>query len=212
MDINDVISIAEAIDPGAKSFKSTSTRETRNEKWAYIIGCVYHGHPVYNPSPDPQWHIKSAGGNRPQSDDVTVSMPSRHFWDCVPGSGSDSAYFEAHDGGILSAEQKVYAPPVPEGGGGEYPTEPTEPTEPTTPTGLPSYEAVGGDAAGNKIGAYLFHDYERKPEAPNAGMVIWAYRCCYDAIAGMDVDASITKHRAEWCAVLGIPVDDYVFP
>lgn len=201
--------MAEAIDPGAKSFKSTSTRETRNEKWAFIIGCAYWGHPVYNPTPDPQWHIKSAGGNRPQSDDVTVSMPSRNYWDCIPGSGSDSAYFEAHDGGKLSAEQNVYAPPVPEGGG----TEPVEPVEPEPPvTTLPSYEDLGGDASGNKIGAYLFHDYERAGQAPDAGMSIWMFRTCYDAIAGMDIDASLEKHRAEWCAVLNIPVDDYVFP
>lgn len=208
MDINGVISIAEAIDPHANSFKSGSTRETRNEKWAFIIGCVYHGHPVYNPTPDPQWHIKSAGGGRPQSDDVTVSMPSRDYWDCVPGSGSDSAHFSDSYGGKLPAEQNVYAPPVPEG---SEPVDPEEPTEPPVTT-LPSYEDLGGDASGNKIGAYLFYDYTRAGVAPDAGMSIWMFRTCYDAIAGMDIDASITKHRAEWCGVLGIPVDDYVFP
>ena len=139
MDINGVIDVAERVDPGARSFKAGSTRETRNQKWAYIIGCVYHGHPQFNPHPDPQWHIKDAGGGRPQSDDVTVSMPSRDFWDCIPGSGSDSAHFADHYGGTLSYDQNVYPPPVP-AGGGTVPPEPGQPpTQPPTqppPAGL----------------------------------------------------------------------------
>lgn len=83
------------------------------------------------------------------------------------------------------------------------------PIEPPKPT-FPSYESIGGDPAGNKIGLYLFHDYIRAGQYPNPGMGVWFYRTCYDSMAGMGVDASITKHRAEWCAILGVPVDNWV--
>src|SRR5262245_40309474 len=124
MDINGVIAVAERIDPGASKFKGNSTRESRNAAWAYIIGCVYWGHPTYNSTPDPQWHIKDAGGGRPQSDDVTVSMPSRNHWDCIPGAGTDGAYFSATGHGPLPLDQNVYPPPKPDGGSNPIPKPP----------------------------------------------------------------------------------------
>lgn len=81
------------------------------------------------------------------------------------------------------------------------------------PPKIPSYESLGGDAAGNKIGNYLFHDYNRGGQPPNPGMGTWFNRCTYDAVAGVDgihdYNAAIAKHRPGWCGILGIPVDNY---
>ncbi|MGE3175927.1 MAG: hypothetical protein AB7O32_00540 [Vicinamibacterales bacterium] len=119
MDIQGVIAIAERIhDAEGWTLGDGTTREHRNAFWSRVIGCVHHGHPTYNPSPDPQWHCKSAGGGRPQSDDVAVSLPSRRFWDCIPGSGADGYRFATSGAGeILPPEQEIIVPPVPDGGG-----------------------------------------------------------------------------------------------
>jgi hypothetical protein len=109
MNIHDVVTLAQRIhDAEGVNIGAASTRDSRNAFWARVIGCAHHGHPVYNRTPDPQWHLKRAAG-RPQSDDVAVSMPSRQFWDCIPGAGADHYRFEAGHPEIL--------PPVPDGGG-----------------------------------------------------------------------------------------------
>ncbi len=90
VDMAEWIHVDEEVDLGA-----SSTRDERNAFWMRVVGCAYWGHPVYNPLPDPQWCVKDAGGGRPMSDDVAVSLPSRAAWDCIPGSGSDSYRCEA---------------------------------------------------------------------------------------------------------------------
>jgi hypothetical protein len=101
---------------------ASSTRDTRNQYWARVVGIVHHGHPRYNDSPDPRWHLKSAGNGRPQSDDVAVLMPSRQYWDFIGGVGADGYTFRAgaHPE-PLEASQPVFPPPVPAGGGGVEP-------------------------------------------------------------------------------------------
>lgn len=110
MNIDDVINIANAVDPGAASFKANSTRESRNAKWAEIISIVHYGHPVFNRNPDSSWFLKSAGGGRPQSDDAVVRMPARDFWDCIPFSGTDGARFQATYEGKLPLDQVIITP------------------------------------------------------------------------------------------------------
>lgn len=118
MSIDDVIAIVRRVhDAERVNLGAGSTRDSRNAFWARAIGIVHHGHPVYNPTPDPQWCIKDGGNGRPQSDDVVVSMPSRQFWDCIGGSGADGYSFRAAGPEILPPEQNVYAPPVPAGSG-----------------------------------------------------------------------------------------------
>ena len=121
MTIDDLVAMARRIhDLEGYDLGAASTREYRNAYWARVLGCAYWGHPVYHPgSGDKQWHLKSAGGGRPQSDDVAVSMPSRAYWDCIPHAGADNYYFSAggHDE-PLPLDQEVYPPPVPAGGGG----------------------------------------------------------------------------------------------
>ncbi len=134
MTIHDLVAMAKRIhDAEGWALGTASTRDTRNAFWARVVGCAHHGHPEYNVTPDPQWHLKSAGGGRPQSDDVAVSMPSRAYWDCIAGVGAEGYQFIA-TGHVepLPLEQEVFVPPVPRGttgggtgGGGGTPTTPT---------------------------------------------------------------------------------------
>ncbi len=117
MDIEQIVELAQRVhDRERMNFGAGSSRDRRNEQWERIIGLVHHGSIEYGVAPDPRWHIKSAGNGRPQSDDVVVLMPSRDFWDCIPGAGADGYSFRANYDGILPAEQHVYAPRVPKEG------------------------------------------------------------------------------------------------
>lgn len=103
------------------SLGASSTRETRNEFWARVIGIVHWGHPVYNPTPDPSWCLKDGGGGRPQTDDVATQCVSRLFWDCIGGVGANgyenNFRCNGHGSERLPAVQNVYPPPKPAGGG-----------------------------------------------------------------------------------------------
>lgn len=117
MIIQELVALAQRIhDTERMNFGSSSTRDERNANWERIVGIARHGHPTYNPTPDPQWYIKRASLSRPPSDDVAVRMPDRHFWDCIPSSGADGYRFEASgDHGPLPDDQIAYAPRVPAG-------------------------------------------------------------------------------------------------
>lgn len=100
---------------------ASSTRETRNEFWARVIGIVHWGHPTYNPTPDPSWCLKDGGGGRPQTDDVATKCQTREFWDCIGGVGANgyenNFRCNGHGSERLPAVQNVYPPPKPAGGG-----------------------------------------------------------------------------------------------
>lgn len=100
---------------------ASSTRETRNEFWARVMGIVHWGHPVYNTTPDPSWCLKDGGGGRPQTDDVATQCVSRLYWDCIGGVGSNgyenNFRCAGHGSERLPAVQNVYPPPKPAGGG-----------------------------------------------------------------------------------------------
>jgi hypothetical protein len=139
---------AERVDLGAGS-----SRDYRNAFWERVIGIVHYGHPVYNDRPDPRWHIKDAGNGRPQSDDVAVIMPGRHYWDCIPGAGAAGYSFRCSYDGVLSAEQNVYKPRVPDGGGAAG----GPPANPGTPAGggPPAVDVGAIVAALERLGAKL---------------------------------------------------------
>lgn len=128
MEPNDIAALAQRIHDVERWYLGArSTRETRNKFWAFVVGVVHHGHPVYNPTPDRRWHLKSGGGGRPQSDDVAVRMPDRHYWDFIGGVGADGYTFGASaDHGPLPMEQPVFPPPMPEGGVISTPVQPSE--------------------------------------------------------------------------------------
>lgn len=123
MTINQLVDMAERIhDAEGWNLGASSSRATRNAFWERVIGCAYWGHPVYNATPDKQWHCKDPdgpqAGSRPPSDDVAVSMPSRNAWDCIPGAGGDGYRFEADSSPFfLPPEQFVFVPSKPAGSG-----------------------------------------------------------------------------------------------
>lgn len=121
-----VASIAKMIhDTEGWRLGSTSSRETRNEFWAFVIGVVHWGHPAYNPTPDPSWCLKNAR-NRPQTDDVATQCQSRLYWDCIGGVGADGYEDKfacnGHGNERLPADQDVWPPPKPKGWDGNAPT------------------------------------------------------------------------------------------
>jgi hypothetical protein len=69
---------------------------------------------------------------------------------------------------------------------------------------FPSYESLGGDATGTRIGEFLFADYAEAGQSPNPGMGVWFFRTAYDAATGIPIDAAIAKHRREWRLALGL--------
>jgi len=189
MNIEELVEMAEWIhDDEGYDLGASSTRDQRNLFWSRVIGVAAWGDPVYNPIPDPQWHLKDGGGGRPQSDDVAVSMPSRLAYDCITGSGADHYRFELVAIGVLPADQHVYPP--------------ERPAQDTPAVGaVPPYP---GDAAFDAIGVTLWADYAEAGRVPDSQVGRWFGRTIYDYLAGMTLDASIDKHRAEWRTALGL--------
>ena len=188
MNIEDLVDMAEWIhnDEGY-NLGASSRRDERNAFWMRVVGCAYWGHPVYNAVPDPQWHVKDGGGGRPMSDDVAVSLPSIQAWDCIRGAGAAGYRFEADAIGVLPADQHVYAPDRP---------------EQDVPVGVGS--PYPGDEAFDEIGMILWADYAEAGRVPDAQVGRWFGRTTYDYLAGMTLDASIDRHRAEWRTALGL--------
>ena len=209
MTIHEVVALAKRVhDAEGVTLGPASTRETRNAFWARAIGIVHHGHPTYNPIPDKQWHIKRAAG-RPQSDDVVVSLPSRQYWDCIPGAGQDGYRFEAQGPEILPMDQDVYAPPIPSGstgtGGGTTPPPPKPCPNPAAhdPKPYPLDESMW-----DAVAIQLLADMKRAGQPTlDTGSGRWFARTIWRHVnQGMSLQASIAVSRVEWCQVLGIPV------
>lgn len=203
MTINDLVKMAQRIhDAEGYDLGPNSSREYRNAFWARVIGCAHHGHPAYNPTPDPAWNLKKAGPSSPQSDDVAAQLPSREAWDCIPGAGAAGYRFEAHHIGALPPVQVIYAPSVPDGSGA-VPKPKPKPEPPAQPT----YPPYPGDGAFNELGAVLFGDYAAAGQGPNSQMGQWFGRATYDWLVKNEptLAASIAKHRKEWRSLLGLP-------
>jgi hypothetical protein len=84
------------------------------------------------------------------------------------------------------------------GGGGGTPIEPPKPAKKPYP----------GDAYfTDHVGVPLEADHARAGQTLNAGSATWFARTIWDHVnEGLTMDQSVEKHRAEWCAVLGVPV------
>jgi len=89
-----------------------SSREQRNAWWEAAVAAVHYGHPLFNPvGGDRDLCIKSAGGGRPQSDDIIVRASTREYWDFIVSTGSNGYYWNlTSHSDRLSAEQVVYPP------------------------------------------------------------------------------------------------------
>ncbi|MGE0814956.1 MAG: hypothetical protein AB7O28_11780 [Vicinamibacterales bacterium] len=121
---------------GRPNIGGGSTREQRNQFFLSFVAVMHYGHPVLNPGPgDPRWVAKSAGGGRPQSDDMIAFQDgaSLRGWDLILGSGADGFRFiDASGPGEDITGQEPIVPPrsaLPPAGPG-----PITPTAP--PTGL----------------------------------------------------------------------------
>lgn len=60
----------------------------------------------------------------------------------------------------------------------------------------------------------LSYDYARRPQMADFDVSVWSARVFHSAYMGperipLGLDAAINKHRPEWCAALGVPVDNY---
>lgn len=64
-----------------------------------------------------------------------------------------------------------------------------------------------GDATWDAFGAIYEADVKRAGQVLNAQSFRWAGRTIHDDyMEGLSLEASIAKHRVEWCQILGIPV------
>lgn len=153
--------------------------------------------------------------------DVLHHQPTNDMYDVLVGAGAQSTPTWNYLGKNTNSSRPWVAPIIPQSGsGGGTPTPQPKPCQ------VPSYESLGGDNSGWKVGNTLFHDYKRAwdknnpgveyvpNQAADPGMGVWFNRVMYDAVVGainknLTYQQAIDKHRAGWCAELGIPVDDF---
>lgn len=116
MTINDVLNIVIAIHNAENwNLGASSNRAYRNYFFARAIGCVYHGHPIYNATPDTNWLLKKTSSTATQSDDTCASVANQHFYDLIVGAGANGYSFSVNDLGVVT-DQFTFAPPVPDPG------------------------------------------------------------------------------------------------
>jgi hypothetical protein len=214
MEIDQIVEIAKRVhDAERYDLGRSSTREYRNKFWNRVMGIVHHGHPVYNPNgADRRWHIKNAGGGRPQSDDGAVLMPERVVYDCILGVGADGYSFHVGHPERVGPEQNVYPPDIPDGGGTSEPSKP-QPT-PVKPCPDPSAhqpkppKPYPGDHTFLLLGAQLERDYLEAGQHLNGGAAVWFARTIFDHLnGGLSLEQSIDKHRntpGGWRDALGL--------
>jgi hypothetical protein len=66
---------------------------------------------------------------------------------------------------------------------------------------MKSYEAIGGDAAGQRIGERLYADYALAGNAYTGASNVWNFRVCYTAQL-LGVERALAQHQPEWRAEL----------
>ena len=156
---------------------------------------------------DPNWghlrkpaertHVIGPDGQR-HAIDVVLYRASGTICDIISGAGDPGAALTWGPGPDHEYnETDWYAP-------GGTPAVAIAPLPPPTPKIAPYW----GDEKGTAIARPLFKDYKRAGQPPNEGMGVWMGRTMYDVlIGGEDFDKALARHRREWCAILGIPVD-----
>lgn len=192
-----------------------SSRETRNTFWERVVGIVHWGHPVYNTTPDPRWHCKDPDGpgGRPQSDDVVVLMPSRQYWDCIPGAGADGYSFRATFDGLLPADQFVFVPSKPDGAGFPEPENPNKPPPhlcppcPPCPPVPPKFDYPNEPgtvkAYQDRVKATYAEAGRRFPDPNDSDAFRWFTRYGYDCRSLPEPEAA-SKHIAALRRELGL--------
>lgn len=149
-----------------------------HDRIGVVVGCGYS---------DADWQVDLLGNGNDGPD--PLGSPARPQWSVIPPQ-----FYRANNPWLQALAPSGGSPP---------PICPTCPTcQVCTPT--PGY---AGDEVFDAIAVKLFADYAEAGQAPNDGMGRWFGRVVYDWIAGVTktLDESITKHRAEWRAILGLP-------
>lgn len=145
--------------------------------------------------PEEGWCCKSAAPGRPQSGDV---LGRKYGGSLIGFKIVPKPQGVAPVAINLAGQNPIEVEPV-DHIGGQQPPGPVLP-----PAGMPPYM---GDNNGQNLGAILFHDYSTAGQSPNAGMGTWFARVTDTYMRnGGDFQSAVIKHRAEWCAALGIPV------
>jgi len=153
--------------------------------------------------------IRKTGGQKcgpaPGRDcDKVVRRSDGIMFDMVRGGGAagQAAQFSQQEG---VCKREDYAEPE------AYSTQPGPTPQP--PSNTVPFHGYDGDEKWKQVGVVLASDYARKPQALDADSVVWTARTIHDCYMGPDaskpplsLDESIKKHRAEWCAALGVPV------
>ncbi len=156
--------------------------------------------------------IKKSGGrvcNGKDCDKIIERRNPHKIYDLVRAAGSISAEpifdYTGHDG-----DPSDFADPVPYDDAVEPPTngQPPANTVPWVP-----YDEAGFN---DRVRQQLHYDYNRRPQGADFYVGVWSARVFHSAYMGPDrtplgMDAAIRKHRPEWCAVMGIAVDDVWF-
>lgn len=100
---------------GQPALGAGSTRDGRNRFFLAFCAVMHHGHPDLNPGGgDARWVAKSAGGGRPQSDDMIAFLDGGRLrgWDLIIGAGADGFRFiDASGSGEDITGQEPIVPP-----------------------------------------------------------------------------------------------------
>jgi hypothetical protein len=118
-------------------------------------------------------------------------------------NNEDEPYY--HDGKRVSAHPVFNEIPEHEWRPNNPPLkEPIAPPKPPTPK-YPAYPPNESDVDG--AGVALFSDFAQAGQAPNPQMFRFAFRVAFSWLTQEvpDLPASVTKHRREWRAILGLP-------
>lgn len=147
--------------------------------------------------------IRKTGGQRcdgPGTNidcDKVIDRVDLKIYDIVASAGSsNNATTWSYTGHKGNTGMFVEPEPYEESGGGG--------TEPPQPVEKPPYP---GDGTFHQMGAVLEQDYLEAGRASlDSQCGVWFGRVCFDYyVTGMTMNQSITVHRKEWRAALGLP-------
>ncbi len=153
--------------------------------------------------PSEGWAQKRASILRPISANTiarTLAGGNKEAYLVIPRpSGTPTTY------GPSEMNSQILVPVTPRDHvGGVIVPPPVDP--PVTPPATPPVKTYVGDDRANQLSDMMDRDYRRGGHLGglNAGAGQWFGQIYHDYYAGMEWDASVAKHRAVWCAILGI--------
>jgi len=161
--------------------------------------------------PNEGWGKKRADPGRPISKDAVARQVGDALlsWDILTGTGTGKPVLVLDpDSEDITGQIFVRVNPV-DRMDGWVPS-----SVPSQPSPLPSTPQYWGDEVSrNAFGALivaLLHDYNRAGNPIDTGIGVWLGRTMFDVMMLKEpVASALNRHRAEWCAILGVPVDSF---